>query len=66
MRELTVEIRALTPIWTGDVDKRNSRLRETGIIGSLRWWYEALNEEYRKSLPHHVVTGKVEVRGLEA
>jgi CRISPR type III-B/RAMP module RAMP protein Cmr1 len=63
LEEFTVKIKALTPIWTGDAQGKNSRLRETGIIGSLRWWYEELNEEYRKSLPHHVVTGKVEVRG---
>ena len=37
-----IKINALTPIWTGDADRKNSRLRETGIIGSLRWWYEAV------------------------
>lgn len=42
MEEFTVKIKALTPIWTGDAQGKNSRLRETGIIGSLRWWYEAV------------------------
>ncbi|NLJ48586.1 MAG: type III-B CRISPR module RAMP protein Cmr1 [Candidatus Atribacteria bacterium] len=42
MEEFSVTIKALTPIWTGDADKKCSTLRETGIIGSLRWWYEAL------------------------
>lgn len=37
-----VKIKTLTPIWTGDADRRNTTLREAGIIGSLRWWYEAL------------------------
>jgi len=37
-----VQIKALTPIWTGDANKKSSTLRETGILGSLRWWYEAL------------------------
>jgi len=37
-----IKINALTPIWTGDADRKNSILRETGIIGSLRWWYEAV------------------------
>ncbi|HDN83662.1 MAG TPA: type III-B CRISPR module RAMP protein Cmr1 [Candidatus Altiarchaeales archaeon] len=37
-----VKIKPLTPIWTGDVKRKNTELRETGIIGSLRWWYEAL------------------------
>ncbi len=42
MREFNIRIKALTPIWTGDADRENTTLRETGIIGSLRWWYEAL------------------------
>jgi len=42
MRRFTVLIKPLTPIWTGDANRRNTTLRETGIIGSLRWWYEAL------------------------
>jgi len=41
-KSYTVKIRPLTPIWTGDADRQNTTLRETGIIGSLRWWYEAL------------------------
>jgi len=40
--EFTVKIKALTPIWTGDENGECKTLRETGIIGSLRWWYEAL------------------------
>jgi len=42
MREYTVKIKPLTRIWTGDENRENTTLRETGIIGSLRWWYEAL------------------------
>jgi len=42
MREFTVKIKSLTPLWTGGADRKNTTLRETGIIGSLRWWYEAL------------------------
>lgn len=42
MREYTVKIKPLTLIWTGDKNRRNTSLRETGILGSLRWWYEAL------------------------
>jgi CRISPR type III-B/RAMP module RAMP protein Cmr1 len=40
--EFTVKIKTLTPIWTGDENGECKTLRETGIIGSLRWWYEAL------------------------
>ena len=46
MRKFTVEIKPLTPIWTGDADRKVTTLRETGIIGSLRWWYEALIRGY--------------------
>jgi len=42
MKTIKVKIRTLTPIWTGDVDRKCSKIKETGIIGSLRWWYEAL------------------------
>ncbi|RLG37609.1 type III-B CRISPR module RAMP protein Cmr1, partial [Methanosarcinales archaeon] len=37
-----MEVRVKTPIWTGDVDGKCSKIKETGIICSLRWWYEAL------------------------
>lgn len=40
-----LKLETLTPILTGGVreePKEQLRLRETGIIGSLRWWYEAL------------------------
>ena len=39
---MEVKIKTLTPIWTGDVNRKCSKIKETGIIGSLRWWYEAL------------------------
>ncbi len=39
---LKITLRTLTPLWTGGVDQTCNRLHETGLIGSLRWWYEAL------------------------
>ncbi|MGQ9720271.1 MAG: type III-B CRISPR module RAMP protein Cmr1 [Candidatus Jordarchaeum sp.] len=43
MRKFAIKLEELTKIWTGDADKKSSKLlRETGIIGSLRWWYEAM------------------------
>ncbi|MHA1300529.1 MAG: type III-B CRISPR module RAMP protein Cmr1, partial [Candidatus Helarchaeota archaeon] len=42
MQKYILKIKPLTPIWTGDANKKNTIMRETGIIGSLRWWYEAL------------------------
>ncbi|MBC7318865.1 type III-B CRISPR module RAMP protein Cmr1 [Candidatus Bipolaricaulota bacterium] len=37
-----IKIKPLTQLWTGDEERKSGVLRETGIIGSLRWWYEAL------------------------
>ncbi len=37
---MDVKITTQTPIWTGGVYGRVERLYETGILGSLRWWYE--------------------------
>ncbi|NLF01823.1 MAG: type III-B CRISPR module RAMP protein Cmr1 [Anaerolineales bacterium] len=42
MSELIIHLKTLTPLWTGGVDQTCDRLHETGLIGSLRWWYEAL------------------------
>lgn len=39
---MEIKLKTLTPLWTGGVDGRSDRVHETGIIGSLRWWYEAL------------------------
>lgn len=40
---MELKIRTLTPLWTGGAEAgRMDRLHETGIIGSLRWWYEAI------------------------
>lgn len=37
-----MELKTLTPLWTGGVDGKVDRIRETGLIGSMRWWYEVL------------------------
>lgn len=42
MEQYIVDITPLTPIWTGDKDRRCTSVKTSGIIGSLRWWYEAL------------------------
>ncbi|MGB9873243.1 MAG: type III-B CRISPR module RAMP protein Cmr1 [Anaerolineae bacterium] len=39
---LCIHLKTLTPLWTGGVDQTCDRLHETGLIGGLRWWYEAL------------------------
>ncbi|OAG28554.1 type III-B CRISPR module RAMP protein Cmr1 [Thermodesulfatator autotrophicus] len=42
MDPLKVKIKTLTPLYTGGVDGTMDRIHETGILGSLRWWYEAI------------------------
>ncbi len=39
---LTVHIKTRTPLWTGGLDGIMDRIHERGLIGSLRWWYEAI------------------------
>jgi len=41
-KPLEITLRTLTPLWTGGADGKVDRIHETGIIGSLRWWYEAI------------------------
>ena len=38
--ELTVQM--LSPLWAAGAAGKCDRLHETGIIGSMRWWYEAI------------------------
>ena len=33
---------AQTDLWTGDVDGRGERLIATGLLGSIRWWFEVV------------------------
>ena len=42
MGKLEIKIKTLTPLWTGGVDTTMDRIHETGLLGSLRWWYEAI------------------------
>ncbi len=40
---MNIQLRTRTPIWTGGVETgKIDRLHETGILGSMRWWMEAL------------------------
>jgi len=41
-RDLRINFQTLTPLWTGDANGKCEELKLTGIIGSLRWWFEAL------------------------
>ncbi len=42
MKTIKVTFNTLTPLWTGDAWRECRELKLTGIIGSLRWWFEAL------------------------
>jgi|GEM_PF-1173963 len=42
MKRLRISLNTLTPLWTGDADGNSEKIKLTGIIGSLRWWFEAL------------------------
>ncbi|MCS6826893.1 MAG: type III-B CRISPR module RAMP protein Cmr1, partial [Caldilinea sp.] len=40
---MEIELKTLTPLWTGGVEAgKVDRIHETGILGSLRWWFEVL------------------------
>jgi len=39
---MEIKIKTLTPLWTGGIDGTMERVHEASIIGSLRWWYEAI------------------------
>lgn len=36
------QLEALTDLWTGDVNRKPDRLITTGLLGSIRWWFEVL------------------------
>lgn len=42
MIETEIKFKTLTPIWTGDADRKCTTIKDTSIIGSMRWWYEAI------------------------
>ncbi len=35
-------LKALTDLWTGDADGKAQRTIPTGLLGSIRWWFEVL------------------------
>ncbi len=39
---MKIAIQTRTPLWTGSLDRTMTRIHEAGILGSLRWWYEAI------------------------
>lgn len=39
---MQIRLNFVTPLWTADASKAVHRVQVTGLLGSLRWWYEAL------------------------
>jgi CRISPR-associated protein Cmr1 len=39
MEQIDIDIKALTPIHTGNIGPTESSIRTTGLMGGLRWWY---------------------------
>lgn len=42
MKEFTVNLKTLTPLWTGDAWRNNNNIRPSALIGSLRFWFETI------------------------
>ncbi len=36
------KLKALADIWTGDLNREGNSFKPTGLLGSIRWWYEVL------------------------
>jgi CRISPR-associated protein Cmr1 len=39
---ISVRLKTLTPLWTGDTRRNSAIAQESGILGSLRFWYEGI------------------------
>ena len=40
--KLKVDFETITPLWTGDAWMKNSEIRPSSLIGSLRFWFEVI------------------------
>ena len=45
---MKVHCKTLTPIWTGDINADSGEVKESGLIGSMRFWFEGLLRKYGK------------------
>ena len=66
MKTIKVTFNTLTPLWTGDAWGECRELKLTGIIGSLRWQFEALvrGMEYKACDSTSENKCKVEVKNV--
>jgi CRISPR-associated protein Cmr1 len=42
MNQQDWKFKALTDLWTGDAEGKPNRVITTGLLGSIRWWFEVL------------------------
>ena len=42
LKQKKYQVSALTAIWTGGADRKSEKLKNTGLLGSIRWWFEVL------------------------
>ncbi|RJX27666.1 MAG: type III-B CRISPR module RAMP protein Cmr1 [Dethiobacter sp.] len=58
-------IKTLTPVWTGGAQGYCDRMHETGIIGSLRFWYETIVRGLGGDVCDPVSENRCELSGRE-
>lgn len=56
---LDVKAIALTPVWTGNAERQPLHLLETGLLGGLRWWMEALARGVGATVPDPVISHSI-------
>lgn len=42
MNTIKLKLNLKTPLWTGNIDSKSDLVQTTGIVGSIRWWLEAI------------------------
>ncbi len=45
-KEVKVSFETITPVWTGDAFGKNSKIRPSSIMGSLRFWFEVYENSF--------------------
>lgn len=46
IKTFDIPVKAVTPIWTGDAERKTSYLKSSSIIGGLRFWAEAIARSF--------------------
>ncbi|MGC8771769.1 MAG: RAMP superfamily CRISPR-associated protein [Brevinematia bacterium] len=41
-KEISVDLKTITPLWTGDAWQENTKIRPSSLMGSLRFWFEVI------------------------